>query len=394
MNSAATPSTIAKSPRRPTAGQIALAEVIRKGETRGNNVIRHVPARHYTCPDHFAREKAALFDRLPQVLCPSALLPDPGMAVPHDGTGRPLLITRDTHGAIRVFLNVCRHRGTRLVEGNDVQCAKRLVCPYHAWTYRLDGGLMALPRPETFPGLDKGDYGLVELPSFEAGGLIWFSPQQDADFSNAQKLGSDFAAFGLPNAHLFRRKLHTVHGNWKLIMDAFLESYHVTRLHAGTIGPYFKDGITAGDQVGPHQRSAVGRLEEMAGVNLEDMAELRRVITFAYQLLPATIIVPSPDYVNVMVLMPQAHDLTLVEDFMLIPEAPAPDASGDKARNHWERSWVLLDGGVFASEDFRAAELGQQGLQTGAIKHLTLGTLEGGIARFDEIIADALQVAS
>ena len=374
---------------RPTAGQLALAEALARGESRSTGGIETVPASVYTDPAHFAREKAALFDRMPQVIAPSALLPDPGMVVPHDATGRPLLLTRDAGGAVHVFMNVCRHRGTRLVEGSEVQCAKRLVCPYHAWTYSTDGRLLALPRPETFPGMDKGDYGLVELPSYEAGGMIWFAPVQDADFTHARELGADFDAFGTPDLVLFRRKTHTVRGNWKLIMDAFLESYHVTRLHAKTIGPFFKDGITSGDMVGPHQRSAVGRAEEMAGVDLTDMAKLRRLITFAYQLLPATIVIPSPDYLNLMVLMPQAHDLTLVEDFMLIPEAPATD----KARDHWERSWALLDGGVFASEDFRAAELGQQGLSSGAVERVTLGTLEGGIRRFHETVEQALLTA-
>ncbi|MEO0590461.1 MAG: aromatic ring-hydroxylating dioxygenase subunit alpha [Pseudomonadota bacterium] len=374
---------------RATAGQIKLAELVRDGEDRRRGDRSTVPASHYTDPAHFSREKAALFDCLPQVLVPSALLPDLGMAVPHDDTGRPLLITRDKAGKAHVFLNVCRHRGTRLVEGSEAECAARLVCPYHAWTYGLDGKLLALPRPETFPDLDKSQHALVELPSLEAGGLIWFAPKDGADFTDARAVSEDFDAFGMRDLFLFRRKTHTVKGNWKLIMDAFLESYHVTRLHANTIGPFFKDGVTAGDEVGPHLRSAVGRAEEMDGIDLTDMAALRRLVTFAYQLLPATVIVPSPDYVNVMVLMPQAHDLTLVEDFMLIPEAPATD----KARDHWERSWALLDGGVFASEDFRAAELGQQGLESGAIEELTLGTLEGGIARFNAIVAEAMHAA-
>ena len=378
---------------RPTAGQLALAQALARGEARSEGAIATVPASVYTDPAHFAAEKAALFDRMPQVIAPSALLPDPGMVVPHDATGRPLLLARDAAGEVHVFLNVCRHRGTRLVEGSEVQCAKRLVCPYHAWTYSTDGRLLALPRPETFPGMDKADYGLVELPSCEAGGMIWFAPVAEADFTHARALGDDFDAFGTRDHVLFRRKLHTVRGNWKLIMDAFLESYHVTRLHAKTIGPYFKDGITSGDLVGPHQRSAVGRAEEMDGLDLNDMAALRRHVTFAYQLLPATIVIPSPDYLNLMVLMPQAHDLTLVEDFMLIPEAPASDPSGDRAREHWERSWALLDGGVFASEDFRAAELGQQGLSSGAVREITLGTLEGGIRRFHETVAQALRAS-
>lgn len=373
--------------RRPTDGMLALARDIAEGRQRDAGTATKVPASVYIDPEYWAREKAAIYDRLPQILCPSALLPEAGMAVPHDATGRPLLITRDKDGVAHVFLNVCRHRGTRLVEGNDVQCTKKLVCPYHAWTYSVDGRLLALPRPDTFPGLEKDGYSLVELPSCETGGLIWFCPREEtADFTLAQTIGADFDALGIGEQVLFRRKTHEVAGNWKLIMDAFLESYHVTRLHAKTIGPFFKDGATSGDMIGPHARSAVGRLEDMDKVDLTDMAALRRVVTYAYQLLPGALIIPSPDYINVMVMMPQAHDRTLVEDFMLIPEHPTTD----KARDHWERSWALLDGGVFASEDFRAAELGQQGLATGAVPELTLGTLEGGIRRYHETVEAAL----
>jgi phenylpropionate dioxygenase-like ring-hydroxylating dioxygenase large terminal subunit len=272
------------------------------------------------------------------------------------------------------------------VEGGETQCLPRLVCPYHAWSYALDGALVGVPRVDSFPGLDKADHHLTELPSHEAGGLIWFAREPDADFSAASTLAPEFDAFGLSGHHLYRRRTHDVASNWKLIMDAFLESYHVQRLHAGTIGKFFADGITAADRIGVHQRSAVGRAEYLARIEEGDWPALRSAITFAYQLFPATIVVVSPDYVNLMVLMPCAVDRTLVENFMLIPEPPG----NAEAELHWQKSWTLLDEGTFGSEDFRAAALGQEGLASGGIDRLTLGTLETGIRHFHDEIERAL----
>lgn len=383
--------------QRPTEGQLNLARIIAGGKATEGAGVTTVPASSYVDPAHFALEKARLFDRLPQVIAPSALLPRPNSAVAHDAMGLPLLLTRDKKGVAHIFYNVCRHRGTRLIEDAEVTCVPRIVCPYHAWSYALDGALAGMPRPDTFPGLDKAGHHLRELPSREAGGLIWFARDQGADvssavtnhaadFDDAEALAPEFDAFGLAGHHLYRRTLHDVPANWKLIMDAFLESYHVQRLHSGTIARFFTDGITVADTIGRHQRSAVGRTDYLARIDHHDWPALRAVITFAYQLFPATILIMSPDYVNLMVLMPQAVGRTIVEDFMLIPEPPRTAEETD----HWEKSWALLDEGVFGGEDYRAAALGQSGLSSGSLDRLTLGTLETGIRHFHDEVERAL----
>ncbi len=371
---------------RPTAGQRALAELLAEGKAALGQGLEHIPARVYLEEERYAREQERLFARVPLLLAPSALLPEPNMAVTHDGYGLPLIISRDGEGKVHVFANVCRHRGTRLVETQEVVTGRWLVCPYHAWTYRKDGRLAAVPRADCFPGLDKADYGLREFACTEAGGLIWFSRNPHGDFSPATALSADMDAFGLEGLHLYRRRTHEVAANWKLLIDAFLESYHVQRLHAQTIAPFFADGITVADRIGPHQRAAVGRADYLAEVDRDDWGQLRKAVTYTYHLFPNAVVVVSPDYVNLLICMPQAVGRTLVEDLMLIPEAPATA----EAEAHWQKSWDLLDGGTFGAEDFGAAAACHQGLASGLLDEVTLGTLEHGLAEFHRMVEEQL----
>ncbi len=369
---------------RPSPGQRALAEALARGEAAMGKAVEAVPASVYIDPERYEAEQRALFARLPLLVAPSALVPSPNLAVAHDGYGTPLILTRDGQGEAHVLANVCRHRGTRLVEARDEPTpASRIVCPYHAWTYRADGALIGLPRADCFPGLDKANHSLLAFSDYECGGLIWFSRNTGEDFAEIDMLCEDFDAFGISNHYLYRRRTHGVAANWKLVIDAFLESYHVQRLHAQTIASFFADGITAADSIGQHQRAAVGRADYLAEIDRDDWAALRKAVTYTYHIFPNAVIIVSPDYINVLVVMPQSVGRCLVEDFMLIAEPPQTN----EAEEHWRRSWELLDGGTFAAEDFRAAALCQRGLDSGLLKEATLGTLENGIAEFHAKVA-------
>lgn len=371
---------------RPSEGQRALAEQLVRGEKPPSHEVVELDASVYIDPLRFERERRVLFDRMPLLLAPSALLPDNNTAITHDGYGVPLIISRDGEGRIHVMANVCRHRGTRLIEGAEVVSAKRIICPYHAWTYGSDGTLMAIPRAECFPGVHKTDRPLMQFAAVESGGFIWFAKDPDADFSHVKALAEDMEAFGMSGLHLYRRKTHKVASNWKQVMDAFLESYHVQRLHADTIAPFFTDGIAAADFIGPHQRAVVGRADYLEQVDRNDWGAVRRVLTYTYAFFPTSILIVSPDYINLLVVMPQTVGTCLVEDFMLIGEPPQTP----QAEAHWERSWELLDGGTFAAEDFHAAALCQRGIESGMVKTVTVGGLEDGIAVFHQRLEQLL----
>ncbi|MFL6724723.1 MAG: aromatic ring-hydroxylating oxygenase subunit alpha [Sphingomicrobium sp.] len=375
-----------RTPRRPTPGQRALADALARGEAALGPGIETLSASVYTDPDRFEAEQRKIFDHVPHLLAPAGLLPETRQAVAHDGYGTPLILTRDDDGKAHVFANVCRHRGTRLIDSQEPVPAKRIVCPYHAWAYKPDGELTGMPRADCFPDFDKSCHGLREFRSIEAGGLIWWSRDDAADFSDAEALGPDLEAFGLGELYLYKRRTHDVAANWKLIIDAFLESYHVQRLHAQTIATFFADGITTADTIGRHQRAAVGREAYLAEIDREDWNQLRKAVTYTYQLFPASVIIVSPDYINLLVCMPQSVGRTLVEDFMLIPEEPATN----EAAAHWQKSWELLDGGTFGAEDFHAAALCHKGLASGEIDEVVLGKLEHGIADFHRKIEAAL----
>lgn len=345
----------------------------------------------YRDPARFGRERDLLFRRLPLCLGHEDQLSPPGSVLAREICGVPVLMTRARDGTVRVFLNVCRHRGTRLVAEEEAPCRKQsLICPYHNWTYRLDGSLAGVPRAEAFPGLERAGLGLRALPSAVRHGLIWAvldpggngAAPPDAPLDIAPYLGGldgDLKAIGIGRHRFYRQHAVRRATNWKLVVDAFLEVYHVTRLHAGTIGPYFTDAVSVADPMGRHLRYLVAResTQEIRELPPERWSPQAHA-TMVHFVFPNSIIVYHPDYISHLGMFPSAADETLFVHSMLVPEKPA-DA---KAETHWARSFELIDKGVFNEEDLTVCEQIQRGLSSGTNDRLILGRLEQNLARF------------
>ena len=290
----------------------------------GKRLLRHIaaektdeaptlyrnPVSTYTSEEIASAEADLLFRERPLILAASAELPTPDSFVTHDLSGRPLLITRDSDGRARVFLNVCRHRGARIAEG----CGKanRFVCPYHAWTFGSDGRLRARPADAAFEGMPKEDHGLKELPCTERHGLIFAKTEPGGRIDDVDLLGDldrEIAAYEIAGFHHFRT-LDTVWGlNWKLSIDTFLESYHFNTLHRNSIHPIFHPNVGAFDGFGPHlrvlyPRRTIGCFEDLPEADWD----LPRHAVGVYVLFPNTVLVRQGEHVELWQAFPFGVD--------------------------------------------------------------------------------------
>jgi phenylpropionate dioxygenase-like ring-hydroxylating dioxygenase large terminal subunit len=227
-------------------------------DRRTTDMAEHIleePLDGYRSVEQFERERRQIFGRYPMFVGLSRDLPEPESWLTFDATGTPLLLTRDDDGRVRAFLNMCQHRGVRVVEPGRGS-GRRFTCPFHAWSYNLDGKLVSLPGPDGFRGMRREDRGLIELPVEERHGLIFAAASPDAAFSLDDYLGGlgeHFASFGFETWHpIAATHRHPVATNWKVVWGTHCETYHFAQLHRQTAGPLVYSNTSIADFYGEH----------------------------------------------------------------------------------------------------------------------------------------------
>ena len=370
----------------------SIRQQVRTGQPVWGERESSIPVQRYFSSEQWQAEMATLFRHYPLILAHGSEL-GAGQVLANDDYGLPLLLTRDDQGRVHCFLNVCRHRGMRLVQSGAPEARKSLVCAYHGWTYQLDGALRHMLHADAFDACADGARDLVALPCEERHGLIWVLPDATRKLDLDAFLGplnEELAWFELDQHVVYRCVQADYAANWKLIVDAFLEPYHIRVLHRDTICPFFTDGITAAQRIGPHIHSLVARRTVQEPHETPQTHEaLRRLVTPSQVLFPNTITIFHPDYLSLISLCPSGPETLRWTHRMLIPKAKAtPDWSA-----HWEKTFRLIEQGVFQKEDLFAAVNIQRGLRSGANQALTIGRVEQAVGWFHEQVQASLEHA-
>ncbi|MBL7488223.1 aromatic ring-hydroxylating dioxygenase subunit alpha [Frankia sp. AgB1.9] len=340
--------------------------------------------------EHQAAEIEGLFLDQPLVLCLSGALPEPGTYRTVDLLGTPVLLTRDNDGQVHAMLNACRHRGVRLCDGAGE--AIRLTCPFHAWTYGLDGKLGRMPVAEGFAGMDKSSKGLVRLEVAEGYGLIVGRLRPGAPIDIDEYLGPglaeelamlDFATwqpYGEPH-------VHKVAGNWKVTLDTFRENYHFNYLHKNTLASYAIGGVLTFDAFGRHLRntSALKSIVELRERSEPDWGDVSGHFSYQYALFPNVSLTFDARHIELWQILPvdESHS-EVVHTVYLRPGLTDEERSKAVDMAPWICDTVV-DG-----EDFWVAGRTEPGVRLGLIDTVVFGRNEPAPQHLHRGFEDAL----
>ena len=294
-----------------------------------SSLIPTLPGSTYTDPAIFALEQENIFERMWFCAVRSADLPDAGNFRTVQIGRESVLVTRSRDGSLRAFLNICRHRGAKLCVEETGTVKRNFQCPYHAWTYGLDGKLVAAPNLTSMPDVDRVEYGLRPVHLREWLGYAWLSlADEPASFEETvqqdvrERLGNLDAIgnYQVSELDLGRRITYDVKANWKLIIENFMECYHCATIHPELteVLPEFADGYAAqyyvghgavfGEEIKGFTIDGSAGFENLSGVDAE---QDRRY--YAITVRPQVFINLVPDHVIIHRMFPMAADRTIVE---------------------------------------------------------------------------------
>jgi len=302
-----------------------------------------MPAKFYTDPWLFDREHERIFLGHWLFLLRADDLTEPGCYRALDTPGGPVLAIRGEDGRVRVFANVCRHRGSLLLEGQG-NC-RRIVCPYHAWSYRTDGSLVAAPDMDGASDFNPAQYGLIQIQSDSWAGFLFITFNPDAP-SLRDHLGD------LPDrmaSHRLDRMRHTwritlqCRCNWKLILENAMETYHTGTVHRATVGRQSSRSLETRGQWRCIQVISGRSIATLPDAPppfpaIEGLDADARQGTYFTVLHPTCQFAVAQDSMWWLSLVPRAADRTVLEIGGCFPEATIarPDFA-DKAAAYYER---------------------------------------------------------
>jgi phenylpropionate dioxygenase-like ring-hydroxylating dioxygenase large terminal subunit len=349
-----------------------------------------LPARYYTDPALFQRELDGLFGRMWFHAGRSEEAAAPGQYFVRELNGRNVVVTRNDHGRIRAFHNVCRHRGTRICSDATGQLPATIQCPYHAWTYDLDGRLIGAPHMDEVPHFRKADYTLLAVAAAEWDGHVFLNFDAEARPLDAQlgALVARFRSWNMQDLRRGRRIVYDVKANWKLIIQNYNECLHCPNLHPALnkLSHYL-----SGENE-PLQPTYMGGLMDLRpGVETLSMdgtcprailpglssADARRV--YYYCIFPNMMLSLHPDYMLTHTLWPIAPDRTInVCEWHFQPsELARPDFDPSDCVEFWDMT---------NKQDWHVCELSQAGISSPAYVPGPYSNREDLLYAFDRFI--------